>query len=119
MRYFIVNILIILMSCSVSNKISLDENIVKNRTGYKKKSNENYILNYKIERLPNSSIKNYSFYITDKNNVLVRKEETITAENISWKNNNTLSIIPYVGMIQKEVEISEEKIQNEILIKIQ
>lgn len=119
MRYFFSLFIMMLISCTTNNNnLSIENDYTRQ---YKKKLNENgtYIIYYKINNLENSSIKNISFFVTDKKNKIVRKEETITAEKIDWKDNNTISVIPYVGIIEKEEEISDTLKSNEKLITIQ
>lgn len=97
------------------------EKLTNQQSTFKKiiNNNNSYSLFYKVETNVNSPVQLFSYYITDsKTNKVVKKTEQVAAEKIYWKDNNTLAIIPYTEMIQKNDVVGAPVKTNEILIKI-
>lgn len=78
-----------------------------------------YTLHYRVEEEKNSPVKRFTYYVTTTSDKKVaRKIETLAAEKIYWKNNNTLAIIPYVEVMRASTEVGVNPQQQEILITI-
>lgn len=91
-------------------------------TDYKISANKSNtrMLHYKLEESISNPIPRITYYVTDQlSKKVVTEKAVVAAEKIYWKNNTTLAIIPYKGMIKKE-EIPDVNINanNEILIPI-
>lgn len=124
MKYIIL-IFFLIISCKsyTSHKVDLNKKkeIMDEQSSFKKIMNENgtYALNYRVADNIDSPVKIFTYYVTDTaTNRMIKKSEDVAAEKIYWKDNATLAIIPYTGMIQKNDVVGEVNKPNEILIKI-
>lgn len=95
--------------------------IVKVQEGFQQliSKNTTHTLFYKVEKTLNTPVQLIAFYVTNtKSNKVVREIEKIAAERIYWKDDQTLTIIPYVGIVQQSNEVGVQDKIKEILITI-
>ena len=76
-----------------------------------------FTLNYKIEEQKNSPVKLIYFIVIRNSDKKIIKKDTITGEEIHWKDSFTLSVTPYKE-VEKLQTLEEEPTVNEILIKL-
>ena len=76
-----------------------------------------FTLNYKIEEQKDSPVKLIYFIVIRNSDKKIIKKDTITGEEIHWKDSFTLSVTPYKE-VEKLQTLEEEPTVNEILIKL-
>lgn len=124
MKYLLLFFMLII-SCdstinSVPDEINSNE-IVKKQEGFQRLVSKNTTNTafYKVDKTMNSPVQLFTFYVTNtKSNKVVRETEKIAAERIYWKDDHTLAIVPYVGMVQQSNEVGVNDKIKEILITI-
>ena len=127
MYSFIVNIVffcflvILAIGCNSQN---IENNYSNNYIGeeyysYQKMQypTKKFTLNYKIEEQKNSPVKLIYFIVIRTSDKKIIKKDTITGEEIHWKDSFTLSVTPYKE-VEKLQTLEEEPTVNEILIKL-
>jgi len=124
MKYHILALPFLLSCNSISNVPSNPQNkieIVKQQGDFKQllSSNNTYTLYYQIEEQKNSPVKRFTFYVSiNADHKTARSTETVAAEKIYWKDDQTLAIIPYVEVMQESTEVGVNPQPKTILIKI-
>ena len=76
-----------------------------------------FTLNYKIEEQKDSPVKLIYFIVIRNSDKKIIKKDTITGEEIHWKDSFTLSVTPYKE-VEKLQTLEGEPTINEILIKL-
>ena len=127
MYSFIVNIVffcflvILAIGCNSQN---IENNYSNNYIGeeyssYQKMQDptKKFTLNYKIEEQKNSPVKLIYFIVIRNSDKKIIKKDTITGEEIHWKDSFTLSVTPYKE-VEKLQTLEGEPTINEILIKL-
>ncbi|WDT69075.1 hypothetical protein [Cloacibacterium sp. TD35] len=124
MRSFIV-FFILIISCKSSPKNIADSNSdykTNMEASFLKKESpdKNYILFYKIDQQKNSPAHWITFFVVKtKDKTIVIPQEGIAAEDIYWKNTDTLGIIVYKEVEQGSTTVVDKNINNnEITIKL-
>lgn len=119
-------LLISLLSCSAKTATSPDQNpdlgmSVENlQTNLKSINNKDNTatLHYIISGEKNSPVRKVEYYITDtKSGKIIKTKETVAAEKIYWKDNQSIAIVPYSDAPRQEV-LGSPNIDNEIIVKI-
>lgn len=124
MKYLLFCFLLIISCDSMINSASDEKKsneIVKVQEGFQQliSKNTTHTLFYKVEKTLNTPVQLIAFYVTNtKSNKVVREIEKIAAERIYWKDDQTLAIIPYVGIVQQSNEVGVQDKIKEILITI-
>lgn len=119
-------LLMILLSCSSNANINKVQKTDRNQIeitykDFHQKGNKNgrYTLYYKVEENQMSPVKWFTYFVVDNsNNKIIREPKGVAAEDIYWKNENTLAIVPYKEVEQLQTIVGENKNNNEILINI-
>lgn len=119
-------LLMILLSCSSNaniNKVQkTDRKQIEIRyKDFHQKGNKNgrYTLYYKVEENQMSPVKWFTYFVVDNsNNKIIREPKGVAAEDIYWKNEKTLAIVPYKEVEQLQTIVGENENNNEILINI-
>lgn len=116
---------ILLMSCETQSKADSvkisAKNLEVNQMNYKTVSNSDntLTLHYSVKEEITDPVRIFSYYVTDSSTKnTVKTLEKVAAEKIYWKDNNTIAIIPYKEVMQKEDDLNAPRIENELLIKI-
>ena len=79
----------------------------------------NLSIHYTIEENLQSPVKMIEYYVVDnKTSKILKEKEKIAGEKIYWKDNYTIAIIPYKEVEKHSLEVHENPIINETLIKI-
>lgn len=133
LQYFMIYIKFILLfsfiffqNCRSKDKSTIDTTLstlpeMRDNQAYKKSPNPSHtlILNYTITESVKSPVKMITYYVTDVNsNKVIYSKKEVAAERISWKDDQTLMIVPYIGMVKKTEEVGQEDESTTILIKI-
>lgn len=117
-------LLLSIISCKISpnktteiakNKLVAQQNLFKKVVN----GNNSYTLYYKVDENINTPVRIFTYYITNtQTKKIVKSSEQVAAEKMYWKDNNTIAIVPYTEMIQKNNEVGAAEKINEILINI-
>lgn len=113
---------LLVMSCT-SKSVNLQprgEDEMQEKSGYKSalNSTNTYILYYKVNQEIDTPVKIFSYWVKEKSTgKTILKETEMAAEQIYWKNADTLAIIPYHDAIRAETVPGASTVK-EILIKI-
>lgn len=122
MRVFFV-FFILMISCQPSQKAinyaNSESEIMKESAFLKKESpDKKNILYYKIEQQKNSPVKWMTFFVVKaKDKTILRAQESRAAENIYWKDSNTIVLVTYKEVEQSSIFPEENNNNNEIIIK--
>lgn len=123
MRVFVV-FLIFVISCQPSQKAinhaNSESKIMMESTFLKKESpDKKYILFYKIDQQKNSPVKWITFFVVKaKDETIVRPQEGFAAEDIYWKDANTIALVAYKEVEQSSSIPNQNTNNNEIIIKL-
>lgn len=128
MKFF--SVLMFLVSCTAMQKTGTtpESDLNVSNSGQIAPARENfkhvvspsgtYILYYKKKENANSPVIMLEYFvISKKTGKTIKAKETLAAEKIYWKDNNSIAIIPYEDAM-KHQELGEEPENREIIIKI-
>lgn len=93
----------------------------KIENGYYRKVSPNgfYSIFYKFSNIEKSPVKGLTYFIIrNSDNKKIKEEEGLAAEDIYWKDNDSIAIIPYREVEQAVLSIGDIKTNNELIIKI-
>lgn len=115
--------LLFVFSCKSknSNEIKYINYQDKIENGYYRKVSPNgvYSIFYKFSNIEKSPVKWLTYFIIrNSDNKKIKEEEGLAAEDIYWKDNDSIAIIPYREVEQAVLSIGDIKTNNELIIKI-
>lgn len=121
--------LLMVLSCKAADQqllktlpktTELSEEGVNQKVKFKNSPNASgtMVLYYRVIHAVNSPVTSVEFYVKEqKSGKILKPTETLAAEKIYWKDNNSIAVIPYEDAM-KHQELGEILETREIIIKI-
>ncbi len=91
----------------------MDKDQVTNNTSsqikYKKILNEEKTMTLHVSKAPRTHlIYDFDYYVSDVKTDDILERGTYTGLDVSWHDNTSIKLVPYVGIVQKEKSINPE-----------